>query len=263
MTATRTGGEMIRSLVLAVFLSQPLVAQDAQGEHLDFYHTLFHALGLPVHLAPLGSSLLVTGLLLGMGLYFRRRISDVSEPEQLIATRISLFFFLELILDFLYDLAQEQFGKKWSLFLPVISTLFLFILCSNLTGLVPGLPPATESFSINLAMGAAVFLVYNAAGIREHGKGYLHQFTGPFLVLAPLFLCLEMISHLARPLSLSFRLAANIFGDHLLLGVFSHMIPLGVPALLLFFGLLVACIQSFVFTMLTSIYISMAVSHDH
>ncbi len=254
---------MIRSLVIALFFSQSSLAQEAEGGHLDFYQRLFSGLGLPGHLAPIGASLLVTVLLLVLGLYFRRQVAAISEPKHLVVTQVSLFFFLESILGFLFDLAREQFGTKWDRFLPVIATLFLFILCSNLTGLVPGLPPATESFSINLAMGAVVFLVYNVAGIREHGKGYLHQFTGPFLVLAPLFLCLELISHLARPLSLSFRLAANIFGDHLLLGVFSHMAPLGVPALLLFFGLLVACIQSFVFTMLTSIYISMAVSHDH
>ena len=256
---------MIRSLVwvFVLFFSPSGWAKEAEGGHLDFYALLCSCLGVPAYLAPIGASLLVTVLLFFSGLYFRRQVNTISTPQDLLITRVSLFFFLESILDFLFELAQEQFGDKWRLFLPVIGTLFLFILCSNLTGLVPGLPPATESFSVNLAMGAVVFLVYNAAGIREHGKGYLHQFTGPFLVLAPLFICLELISHLARPLSLSFRLAANIFGDHLLLGVFSHMVPLGVPALLLFFGLLVACIQSFVFTMLTSIYISMAVSHDH
>ncbi len=254
---------MIRSFFMALFFSGSAWSQEAEAGHLDFYHQLFHAMGLPAHLAPLGASALVTLLLLGMGLYFRHQVASVSQPRHLVVSRVTLFFFLESILSFLYELAHEQFGAQWRSFLTVIATLFLFILCSNLTGLVPGLPPATESFSVNLAMGAVVFLVYNFAGIREHGKGYLHQFTGPFLVLAPLFICLELISHLARPLSLSFRLAANIFGDHLLLGVFSHMVPLGVPALLLFFGLLVACIQSFVFTMLTSIYISMAVSHDH
>ncbi len=114
-----------------------------------------------------------------------------------------------------------------------------------------------------MAMGIFAFLVYNVAGIKEHGVSYVKQFMGPFLVLAPLFIVLESISHAARPLSLSFRLTANIFGDHLLLGVFAGMVPLIVPALLLFFGLLVAFIQSFVFTVLTGIYINLAISHDH
>ena len=82
-------------------------------------------------------------------------------------------------------------------------------------------------------------------------------------MLAPLFLVLELISHVARPLSLAFRLTANIFGDHMLLSVFSGLAPLVVPVFFLFFGILVAFIQSFVFTMLTGIYISMAISHDH
>ena len=141
---------------------------------------------------------------------------------------------------------------------------FIFILTSNLSGLVPGFPPATESFNLNLALGVLVFVVYNASGFWVHGfKGYMKHFMGPFAFLAPVFFCLELVSHAARPLSLSFRLAANIFGDHMLLGVFAGMVPLVVPAALMVFGLLVACIQTFVFTMLTSIYISMAISHDH
>jgi F-type H+-transporting ATPase subunit a len=257
------GGVMLRWFWLVVSLSSPLMAHEPEGGHLDFYGSLFHAMGLAERWAPLGASLFASLLLFGVGVYFRRRIVSISQPRQLVQEKFSLFFLLEMIMSFLFDLCREQYGEKWGRFLPFLSTLFLFVLCSNLTGLIPGLPPATESFSVNLAMGGIVFLVYNAAGIREHGKGYIHQFMGPFLLLAPLFICLEAISHMARPLSLSFRLAANIFGDHLVLGVFSHMVPLVVPALLLFFGLLVACIQSFVFTMLTSIYISLAVSHDH
>src|SRR3989338_7665841 len=138
---------MIRTLFFSLFFSWPLLAQEAQGGHLDFYHRIFHELGWPVSLAPLGSSLVVTIILLFMGLYFRRQVEAVSAPSHLVAARISLFFFLELTLSFLFELAQEQFGKSWRRFLPVIATLFLFILCSNLTGLIPGFPPATESFS--------------------------------------------------------------------------------------------------------------------
>jgi F-type H+-transporting ATPase subunit a len=110
-----------------------------------------------------------------------------------------------------------------------------------------------------------VFFLYNFAGFREHGVSYINQFLGPFLLLAPLILAIEVISHCIRPISLALRLYANIFGDHLLVGIFSSLTvtSLGFPALLLLFGLLVAFIQSLVFTLLTSIYISMAESHDH
>ena len=141
--------------------------------------------------------------------------------------------------------------------------LFLFILVSNLTGLVPGFVPSTESINTNLAMGLMVYVIYNLAGIKEHGWAYVKQFLGPVWWLAPLFFCIEFISHLARPMSLSLRLYGNIFGDHLVLSVFTGLTWLVLPAFLLFFGLLVAVLQSFVFTLLTGIYLSLALSHDH
>ena len=112
-------------------------------------------------------------------------------------------------------------------------------------------------------MGLIVFVCYNWAGIREHGFAYIKQFLGPVAFIAPLLLPIEMISHASRPLSLALRLYANIFGDHLVVGIFSQLTYLVVPSLLMFFGLLVAVIQSFIFVLLTCIYISMAKSHDH
>ena len=170
---------------------------------------------------------------------------------------------LEGALDFLYEMVREQCGKNYRAFLPLMAGLFFFILFSNLSGLVPGFPPLTEDFSMNLSLALIAFLCYNYAGIKEHGPSYIKQFLGPFAFLAPMFFCLEIISHFSRPLSLAFRLCANIFADHLVVGVASAMVPVLVPTALLFFGLLVACIQSLVFTMLTGVYINMAISHDH
>src|SRR5690606_6463329 len=138
-----------------------------------------------------------------------------------------------------------------------------FIFFSNLSGLVPGFPPASESINTNLAMALVVFIIYQVAGLREHGPGYIKQFLGPIVWLSWLILPIELISHLARPVSLSLRLYGHIFGEHLVLSVFTGLTCLLVPAALLFFGVLVAFLQSFVFTLLSSIYISMAVSHDH
>jgi F-type H+-transporting ATPase subunit a len=140
----------------------------------------------------------------------------------------------------------------------------MFILVSNLGGLIPGLVPATESISSNLAMGLMVFLIYNVAGFREHGWHYIKQFTGPMLAIAPLMFVIELIGHMVRPVSLSLRLMCNVFADHLLVGIFTTNAPyVIVPSALLFFGVLVALVQSYLFTLLTSVYISMAVSHDH
>ena len=120
-------------------------------------------------------------------------------------------------------------------------------------------------------MGLIVFVWYNYAGVKEHGLGpYIKHFSGPTikipvlgLLLPILIFAIEISSHRFRPVSLSLRLMGNIFGDHMLLSVFTGMVYLLVPSLLMFFGLLVSMVQSFVFTLLSAIYISMAVSHDH
>jgi F-type H+-transporting ATPase subunit a len=245
----------------AFFLaSQALLASDQQ-DAASFPAWVVSALGVDPSFSPVVASLLTLLLTAIIGFGFRRGLgvsSDFAPPS-----KVSLRFFVESVLDFLINLSKQQFGKHFRSYLPFISGLFVFILISNLSGLVPGFPPSTESFNSNLAMGLIVFFFYNYSGFREHGLGYGKQFMGPFLILAPLFASLELISHMARPLSLAFRLTANIFGDHLLLSVFSSIVPILISSVLLFFGLLVACIQSFVFTMLTSIYINMAISHDH
>jgi F-type H+-transporting ATPase subunit a len=149
------------------------------------------------------------------------------------------------------------------MFFGFLAAIFLFVLTCNLTGLIPGFPPPTVSMDTNLGMGFIVFLVYNYAGFKEHGMAYLKHFAGPVIYIAPLFFCIELVSHASRPLSLSLRLVGNIYGDHTLLGIFTGLSYIVFPALLMFFGLLVAVVQSFVFTLLSGIYISMAISHDH
>lgn len=232
------------------------------SSHLDWFLSLAHLLGIPLPLKPIVASLFTLVVCLIFGLYFkkeaRRRLENPVPKD-----RFGFFEFFETLCDFVFNLSKEQCGTHFMSYLPLLGGLFIFILLNNLIGLVPGFPPATEVFSANLSLGLVVFISYNFSGFKENGLSYLKHFTGPFLILAPLFIVLELISHCARPLSLAFRLSANIFGDHLLLGVFSHMVPFGVPALLMAFGLLVAFIQSFVFTVLTSIYINMALSHDH
>lgn len=249
----------------AMLYGEILLANDSkESAHLNHYETLLKFLGVNEAFSPLVSSLLSLSVCLGLGLFFRRSVNRSLKNKHFTPDeKFSLRTMLEMVLSFLDDLTREQCGDLYKKCFPLLTAIFTFILVGNLSGLVPGLPPFTENFSANLVIGLIVFFFYNSAGIAEHGMSYIKQFTGPFLVLAPLFLVLESISHLARPLSLSLRLSANIFGDHLLLGIFASLVPLVVPALLMFFSLLVAVIQSFVFTMLTSIYISMATSHDH
>lgn len=247
-----------------IFLPYSAFASSAGVEVVDYYSILANLLMVDGKYSPVFASFFSLFVLIVIGIRFRRFVGNVLSSASFSPSgRFTLMFAVESVMAFLFELTKEQCGDSYRRYLPLLCGIFLFVLVSNLSGLVPGFPPTTESFSMNLAIGLLVFLYYNVAGIKEHGFSYIKQFTGPFLVLAPMFFVLELVSHLARPLSLSFRLTANIFGDHLLMGVFGSMVPLVVPALFLFFGLLVACLQSFVFTLLTGIYINMAVSHDH
>ena len=261
---------MWRFFVLVLFLLPASVQAAAAGlpATINFYKWLVvERLGLEADWLPTAGALLGLSVCLTLGLVYRARVNRIlaSDEAQLAPqATFSLVSAVEAILDFLHGLALDACGKKYfASFFPLLASFFVFILICNLSGLVPGLPPATESMSTTVALGVMAFLIYNYAGLREHGLAYSKQFFGPLLFIAPLFFVIEIFSHLSRPISLSLRLMVNIFADHLLLNVFTGLTYLLVPAALLFFGLLVACLQSFVFTLLTSIYISMAVSHDH
>lgn len=254
----------LKQLLLFLTISSFTAFASGKGASLDLYGFLAVFFTLDHGLVPAFSAILSVPVLLFFGLFYRAGASAlVARRELHPQEKMGLFTAFDMVLDFLFGLSKDLCGSVSLRSFPLLSTLFLFLLLNNLSGLVPGFPPSTGNFSMNLSLGVVVFLAYNWAGIQEHGFSYAKQFMGPFLVMAPLFICLELVSHCSRPLSLAFRLTANIFGDHLLLSVFSGLVPLFVPVFLLFFGLLVACVQSFVFTLLTGIYISMAVSHDH
>jgi len=232
------------------------------AETINFYHMALHALHLDPMWEPTLGGLACLALLVLLGSAFRRSVlKDVDDVVP--SGRFSLRFVFEEILEFVVGLAKDNTGAKYRNYLPFLAALFLYILVCNLSGLIPGFPPPTETMDNNVAIGLTVFLVYNVAGVKEHGAGYIKHFLGPVAFIAPLFFCIELVSHFSRPLSLGLRLAGNIYGDHTLLGVFTSISYLVFPAFLLFFGLLVAVVQSFVFTLLSGIYISMAISHDH
>jgi len=255
-------------ILLGTVVSERLFAAGPGITVVNYYAMVLHWAGVHddhmVHewvptLAALVTLLIITLI----GLAYRSKVSASANdvrPEHSFGLRT----FVEGILDFVYALGEDIIGKaEVRAFFGLLVSLFLFIFISNLSGLVPGFPPATESLNTNLAMGLVVFIMYNIAGIKEHGASYVKQFLGPIWWLAPLLVGIELVAHLARPVSLSLRLYGNIFGDHLVMSVFTGLTYVILPAFLLFFGLLVATVQSFVFTLLSSIYISMAISHDH
>ncbi len=172
--------------------------------------------------------------------------------------------FFEILAESLYKLTVMVMGDhEAKTFFPVIGTLFVFIFFSNLVGLIPGFLPPTDNLNTTLALGAFVFLYYNFAGLRANGLGYLKHFLGPIVWLAPLMLVIELASHLARPVSLALRLRGNIMGDHIILGVFSELVPYLLPVIFYGLGVFVAFIQAFVFCLMTMVYISLSTAHDH
>jgi len=168
----------------------------------------------------------------------------------------------ELIADALGGLAGTVIGHGSAKYVPLLCSFFLYILVCNFIGLVPGFTPPTSDFDITLALGTVSFLAFNFYGFRAQGVAYLKHFMGPIWWLAILMLPLETIGALVRPFSLGLRLFGNLFGDHLVLEIFTELTKVGVPVVFYRLGTLVTVIQAFVFTLLSMIYIALAVTHQ-
>lgn len=172
--------------------------------------------------------------------------------------------FFEIVADQLYRLTESVIGHHDApLYYPLVGTVFVFIFVCNIVGLIPGFLPPTDNLNTTLSLGLFVFIYYNYAGVRAHGAAYFKHFLGPVMWLAPLMLVIELASHIFRPLSLALRLRGNIMGDHIVLGVFSSLVPYLLPVIFYGLGVFVAFVQAFVFCLMTMVYISMSTASDH
>lgn len=172
--------------------------------------------------------------------------------------------FIEMFTDATYGLMVQVMGEKDAKkHLPVIGSMAIFIFFCNILALLPGGAVPTATLKTNLLLAIVVFLLYNAYGLKANGVGYLKHFAGPIWWLAPLMLPIELIGHLARPVSLSLRLMGNMAADHKVLFTFTFLVPLLVPVPFFLLGLLVCVVQTLVWSLLSMVYISMATAHDH
>ena len=169
----------------------------------------------------------------------------------------------EVLTEMLAGLAEQNMGHKWRSYFPFVATLFFFILISNLMGLVPGLGGATTNANTTWAWAIISFAVHQYVGVKEHGFGYLKHFVGPVPLLAPLYIPIELLSHLSRVFTLAVRLLANMSADHIVVGVWILLVPVGIPAVFMGLGVLVAFLQAYVFAMLSMIYIGLALDESH
>lgn len=176
---------------------------------------------------------------------------------------------VELVVSSLNDFVVGIIGPKGEQYTPFVGTLFIYIFAMNLLGLVPGFKAPTSGLSITVGLAIVVFVAYNVAGIREVGLGpYLkHLAAGP-IWLAWLMVPIHLIGELARPLSLSIRLFGNIFGEETVLMVLAGMTYVIIPYIvaiptqfpIMLFDVFIAFVQALVFSMLTAIYISVAIT---
>ena len=208
------------------------------------------------------TALLVMALLLVLACLARRSLLQSTDPV-VPEDGVSIRNVFELLVELIVGLSDGIIGLKGRKYVHLFGSFFIFILTANLFGLLPGFSPPTNNLNTTLGLGLVSFCAYHYFGMREHGAGYIKQFLGPMLVLAPFFLVLEGISHLVRPFSLALRLFGNMFGDHLVVEIFTDLTKVGVPVLFYILGALVSVIQAFVFTLLSVIYVAMAISHEH
>ena len=177
--------------------------------------------------------------------------------------------FIEVVMQAMLSLVEENIGHKWGKQLfPFICAIFMYILVCNLMGLIPGFTAATANVNTNAAMAIPVFFATHFYGIRIHGIKYLNHFLGPIrspaaIVLMLLMFVIELIGHIARPLTLTVRLFGNMAAKHILLLVLAILAPLVIPGLILALGLLVSVVQAFVFTLLSTLYLAGAVEEAH
>jgi len=177
--------------------------------------------------------------------------------------RFGLRNLFEMLGDTVFGLMEGVMGEKDARrYLPLIGSLFVFILFSNLLSLIPGFIPPTDTLKTNLGLAVMMFFLTHALGVRAHGIKYFKHFLGPWLPLAPLMLPIEIISHIARPVSLAMRLLGNISADHAVVLAFFAVIPFLVPVPFLVMGVFVSVVQAVVFSLLSTVYIGSAIAHE-
>jgi len=267
--AKASGGKRVWLVLAALVVANLLVGFFLAPRHIGLHHVPL--IQLPNFLAPVGVpgqwlpphitfTWLLMAILVVFGWAVGRGLRAVPSPVQ---------NFAEVIIEGFYGLLDQMIGRQGRAFLPLVGTAGLFILTSNLLANIPGFQPPTANWNTTIALALTVFIAYNYFGIRKHGLlNYLKHFCGPIWWLAPLMFPIEFIGHLARPVSLSIRLFGNIFGEEsvvtILLGlswlVMPYLIWLGV---MLPLSLFTAAVQTFVFIMLTMVYIAGAVEEGH
>jgi F-type H+-transporting ATPase subunit a len=234
---------------LEIYLGRRWTWQVFQATHFQIDHVL--------------GGLLVFVLLTVLAFRYTLAVRGAPDGGVVPPPRFCVRNLLELFGDIIFGLMEGPMGAKNARkYLPVVGSLFVFILFCNLLSLIPGFLPPTDTLKTNVALAVLVFVLTHVFGLVAHGPKYLKHFLGPVWWLAWLMLPIELVSHIARPVSLSVRLLGNIMADHKVGAVFFALIPFLVPVPFLVMGVLVSVVQAVVFSLLSTIYISTAIAHE-
>lgn len=212
---------------------------------------LFHLPGMAPHVT---YTWVVMILLVGSGVLAGRSAAIVPR---------GIAHLYEVVLEVLLNFARGMMGDEARHYLPLIATSALFIVVSNLLGLIPGFESPTANLNTTLALALVVVVATHIVGVRTHGAKYIKHFMGPIWWLSPLMLPIEIVSHLARVLSLSLRLFGNIRGEDILLLVLFGLVPYLIPVPIILLAVFTSFLQTFIFVVLTIIYIQGALEHAH
>lgn len=223
-----------------------------------FFGKLFELIGLGhfVHAYPhVVYTWVVMILLVGLGYIAAKGVGMIPTKAQNVFEVI-----ISGIEDFMVDITGEE--GRW--LFPIVATVFIYVFACNLIGLIPGFFPPTASLNTTLSCALVVVVFTHVLGIKYHGAKYIKHFMGPVWWMIPIILPIELIGHLARVLSLSFRLFGNMMGHELVLGILfalagAFFAPLPIMAL----GIFVALVQAFVFFLLSIMYFTGAMEHAH
>ncbi|WP_457640651.1 F0F1 ATP synthase subunit A [Persephonella sp.] len=186
--------------------------------------------------------------------------SIFAKKPSLVPTPIQNLF--EMYIEFVDNMLKENMGDKGRKYFPLVAGIGLFVFFGNLMGMIPGLESYTANINTTLALALLVFVIYNVEGFRKHGIGYLKHFMGPIPVAAPIFFIIEIISHISRPITLALRLFANMTGGELITIVLIMLVPLLVPLPIMVVHLIAVFLQTYVFMILTTVYIAGAITEE-
>jgi len=195
-----------------------------------------------------------------------KRLKESVVPED----ELTLRTFFEVFFAYFYDMSKDVMGEKNApRYFPLIGASAIFIFISNVMGLIPGMVPPTSSLNVTAGCAVLVFIAFNYYGLKENGIDYLKHMAGwgmfkgflPNLLLALLMFPIELVSLCVRPITLAIRLMLNMAVDHLLVAMFMGFFAILLPLPIMMLGIIVICVQTLVFCLLTAIYIGLATEH--